>query len=229
MLSIVLLCSVSSTALRGSANAKANEQQGYDKPSGAAKDETRSMAELKSQKGYFMGPYQPEEDRYAPKYAQQPSYRAKQYPQAPTDYKAGHPRYQSQYQPQESTYSSYDRRSKDGYAPEHTAGAYKPKYRPSSEAYQQPHGYDAKGSYERDQSYGYSEQPAGNPYKGRGYDHAEEQYGGEQYGEKQYGGEQYGGEQHREEQYSEKHYKKQHVVPICLQRINSVTANGTQK
>lgn len=196
--------------LRGSANVKANQQQGYDKYSGAAKDEARPAAEPKSQKGYFMGPYQPETDRYESKYAQQPAYKAKQYPQAPSDYRAGHPKYKGQYEPQESTYGSYEHHSKDGYAPEHdNAGAYKPKNRPGHDAYQQPHGSD-KGSYGRDDSYGNNEQPAGKPYKGRGYYHAEdqynqqEQYGGEQYGEKQYAG----------------HYKKQHVVPICLQRID---------
>jgi hypothetical protein len=235
-ITIILIMTVPSLGIRGSGRMRAGMQQVYDnRPFSAVYKEKNPDAPTKTSEGYFLGPYQPEEEHHAPGYTQQPSYEARQYPDAPegpTDYRPDSDRPEEhRYQPADEQYSAYGRdkrRIRDAYEPDGSREPYQPEHRPEPEPepsqqynaeYSGP-GYEGpgyKGLNSRDSYHGDSELRSEEPYPPKrdyGYDDKEQQG---QYKEQDRE------EQHNEPRSYEQYTVREHkdIAPICLQRISS--------
>lgn len=232
---------------------RASVQQVYDnRPFSAVYTEKHPDAPSKTSEGYFLGPYQPEEEHHVPEYKQQPPYGAQQYPdtpEGPTDYRpdsdrAGEPHYQ----PDHERYSAYgrdERHTRDADEPEGRRETHKPHYRPEPEPYQQYKGPEYsgpdynqgpddsspdhnkgpkyKGLNSRDAYRGDSELRSGERYPAKpGYGYDDQEHQG-QYDEEDHE------EQYKEprsyEQYNAHEYKD--IEPICLQRTSSTSISTT--
>lgn len=202
-----------------------------NRPFSAVCNEKHPDAPSKTQDGYFLGPYQPEEAHHTPEYMQEPPYKGNQYPdarQAPTDNRQDYDRpEQPRYQPDQERYSAYgreERESRDAYEPEGTREAYRPQHRPEPEPYQR-YQEEHKGPDSREGYRGDSEMRSEHSYpskRGYGYDDDDHQDRQGQYKE-QDREEQYN-EPRSYEQYKEREYKN--IVPICLQRTSSTVSAG---